>query len=521
MQSLARIARLSSSSSSSPLASNLSSELPFLGLLSSALTGSNSVRFASTLEEHDLVVIGSGPGGYVAAIKAAQLGMKTACVEKNPTLGGTCLNVGCIPSKSLLNNSHLYHQAHSADLNNRGIEFDNVKLNLPVMMGQKEKAVTSLTGGIAHLFKSNKVTRVDGHGMIAGPNLVKAMKPDGTFDEIPTKNIMIATGSEVTPFPGIPIDEERYVTSTGALSLKEVPKRMIVIGAGVIGMELGSVWSRLGSQVTMVEFLPAVGGVGIDAEASKTIQRILTKQGLKFKMGTKVMAAENSPDGSIKVAVESVKNPDKKESLECDVLLVCVGRRPYTDKLGLETVGITPDNKGRIPVNSRFQSSVPNIFAIGDVIDGPMLAHKAEDEGIICVEGIAGGAVHIDYNCVPSVIYTHPEVAWVGKTEEQLKEMGVVYKVGKFPLSANSRAKCNDDSDGFVKVLADKETDKILGVHFIGSVAGEIINEAVLAMEYGASCEDIARVCHAHPTVSEALREANLAAYSGKAINFS
>jgi len=520
MQSLARLARLSTSSSS-PLTSSLSSDLPFLGLLSSSCVGSNSVRFASTLEEHDLVVIGSGPGGYVAAIKAAQLGMKTACVEKNPTLGGTCLNVGCIPSKSLLNNSHLYHQAHSTDLKNRGIEFDNVRLNLPQMMAQKEKAVSGLTGGIAHLFKSNKVTRVDGHGVIAGPNLVKAVKPDGTADEIPTKNILIATGSEVTPFPGITIDEEKYVSSTGALSLKEVPKKMVVIGAGVIGMELGSVWSRLGSHVTMVEFLPAVGGAGIDAEVSKTIQRILTKQGLKFKMATKVLSAENNADGSIKVNVESVKNPDKKESLDCDVLLVCVGRRPYTDKLGLDSVGLNTDNRGRIPVNSRFQSAVPNIFAIGDVIDGPMLAHKAEDEGIICVEGIAGGAVHIDYNCVPSVIYTHPEVAWVGKTEEQLKEMKVPYKVGKFPLSANSRAKCNDDADGFVKVLADKETDKILGVHFIGSVAGELINEAVLAMEYGASCEDIARVCHAHPTVSEALREAHLSAYAGKAINFS
>jgi len=518
MQSLARLARLSSSSSSSPLASSLSSDLPFLGLLSSSC--STSLRFASTLEEHDLVVIGSGPGGYVAAIKAAQLGMKTACVEKNATLGGTCLNVGCIPSKSLLNNSHLYHQAHSGDLKGRGIDFDNVKLNLPVMMSQKEKAVTGLTGGIAHLFKSNKVTRVDGHGVIAGPNLVKAVKPDGTADEIPTKNILIATGSEVTPFPGIAIDEEKCVSSTGALSLKELPPRMVVIGAGVIGMELGSVWSRLGSQVTMIEFLPSVGGVGIDAEVSKTIQRILTKQGLKFKMATKVVSAEKNEDGSIKVNVESVKN-QKQEALECDVLLVCVGRRPYTDKLGLESVGLTVDARGRIPVNSRFQSAVPNIFAIGDVIDGPMLAHKAEDEGIICVEGIAGGAVHIDYNCVPSVIYTHPEVAWVGKSEEDLKKAATPYKVGKFPLSANSRAKCNDDADGFVKVLADKETDKILGVHFIGSVAGELINEAVLAMEYGASCEDIARVCHAHPTVSEALREAHLAAYAGKAINFS
>jgi len=511
MQSLARIVRQSSQSPA------VVAEL-FLTALSPQ--GAARVRQASTLEEHDLVVIGSGPGGYVAAIKAAQLGMKTACVEKNATLGGTCLNVGCIPSKSLLNNSHLYHQAAHNDLKNRGIDFDNVRLNLPVMMKQKEKAVSGLTGGIAHLFKSNKVTRCDGHGQVASPNLVKVIKADGTEDLIPTKNILIATGSEVTPFPGITVDEVKVVSSTGALSLKEVPKKMIVIGAGVIGMELGSVWSRLGSEVTMVEFLPAVGGMGIDGEVSKTSQRILTKQGLKFKMSTKVVSADTSSD-VIKVNVESVKNPDKKETLECNVLLVCVGRRPYTENLGLESVGVSLDSKGRIPVNSRFQSSIPNIFAIGDVIDGPMLAHKAEDEGIICVEGIAGGAVHIDYNCVPSVIYTHPEIAWVGKTEEQLKEMKVAYKIGKFPLTANSRAKCNDDTDGFVKVLSDKETDKILGVHFIGSVAGELINEAVLAMEYGASCEDIARVCHAHPTVSEALREANLAAYAGKSINFS
>ncbi|XP_061187691.1 dihydrolipoyl dehydrogenase, mitochondrial-like [Saccostrea echinata] len=467
--------------------------------------------------DNDLVVIGSGPGGYVAAIKAAQLGMKTVCVEKNPTLGGTCLNVGCIPSKALLNNSHLYHLATSKDLDNRGIEFDGIRLNLAKSMATKEKAVKGLTGGIAHLFKQNKVTRVDGFGKITGPNEVTVTKADGTEEKISTKNILIATGSEVTPFPGVEIDEKTIVSSTGALSLEKVPEKMVVIGAGVIGVELGSVWQRYGAEVTCVEFLSNVGGVGIDLDVAKNFQRILQRQGLKFKMDTKVTSAARAGD-KIKVAIEGVKN-QKQDELECDVLLVCIGRRPYTNNIGLEDLGIPKDNRGRINVNSRFQTVVPSIYAIGDCIQGPMLAHKAEDEGIICVEGMMGGAVHIDYNCVPSVIYTHPEVAWVGKTEEQLKEEGVVYKVGKFPLVANSRAKTNDDTDGFVKVLADKETDRLLGCHFIGSVAGELINEAVLAMEYGASCEDIARVCHAHPTVSEALREANLAAYAGKAIN--
>jgi dihydrolipoamide dehydrogenase len=344
------------------------------------------------------------------------------------------------------------------------------------------------------------------------------MKQDGTTESVKTKNILIAVGSEVTPFPGIEIDEETIVSSTGALSLKQVPKKMVAIGAGVIGVELGSVWSRLGADVTMIEFLGHVGGMGIDLEISKNIQRILTKQGLKFKLNTKV--TEVAREGAnIKVKAENMKN-NKMEEYDADTLLVCVGRRPYTEKLGLENVNIAKDDRGRIPVNSRFQTAVPNIYAIGDCIQGPMLAHKAEDEGIICVEGICGGVPHIDYNCVPSVIYTHPEVAWVGKSEEQLKEEGVQYKIGKFPLTANSRAKTNNDTDGLVKVLADKSSDRILGVHMIGSVAGELINEAVLAMEYGASCEDVARVCHAHPTVSEALREAHLAAYAGKPINF-
>lgn len=475
-------------------------------------------RHYSTTHEADLVVIGSGPGGYVGAIKAAQLGMKTVCVEKNATLGGTCLNVGCIPSKALLNNSHYYHMAKHGDLKKRGIITGEVTLDLEALMGEKSKAVKALTGGIKMLFKGNKVTHLEGFGKITGPNQVSVLNPDGSVKEVVnTKNIMIATGSEVTPFPGIEIDEETIVSSTGALSLKKVPEKMIIIGAGVIGVELGSVWSRLGAQVTAVEFLGHVGGMGIDADISKQFQRIMTKQGLKFKLNTKVTGAVKEGD-KIKVAVEGVKD-GKQEELEADVLLVCVGRRPYTNNLGLEELGIEKDNRGRIPVNARFQTVLPNIYAIGDCIQGPMLAHKAEDEAIICAEGMLGGAVHIDYNCVPSVIYTHPEVAWVGKSEEDLKKDGVEYSVGKFPFAANSRAKCNDDTDGLVKVLGDKKTDRLLGVHIIGPGAGEMINEAALALEYGASCEDIARVCHAHPTCSEAFREANLAAWSGKAIN--
>ncbi|KAI4500540.1 hypothetical protein M0802_004502 [Mischocyttarus mexicanus] len=483
------------------------------------LTTAQQRRYASAVDA-DVVVIGSGPGGYVAAIKAAQLGMKTVCVEKDPTLGGTCLNVGCIPSKSLLNNSHYYHMAHSGDLASRGVIVQNVQLNLEKLMEQKRNVVSALTSGIAGLFKKNKIEWLKGHGKITGNNQVTVLKPDGSVGStVNTKNIIIATGSEVTPFPGIEIDEKQVISSTGALSLTEVPKRLIVIGAGVIGLELGSVWQRLGSQVTAVEFTPTIGGVGIDGEVSQTLQKILTKQGLSFKLGTKVTTAKKQGSEVI-VSVEDAKDPTKKEELGCEVLLVCVGRRPYTANLGLEDMGIERDEKGRIPVNNRFQTVVPSIYAIGDCIHGPMLAHKAEDEGIITAEGIAGGAVHIDYNCVPSVIYTHPEVGWVGKTEEDLKKEGINYKVGKFPFLANSRAKTNLEAEGFVKCLADTKTDKILGVHIIGPAGGELINEAVLAMEYGASAEDLARVCHAHPTCAEALREAHVAAAFGKPINF-
>uniref|UniRef100_A0A183C0U5 Dihydrolipoyl dehydrogenase n=1 Tax=Globodera pallida TaxID=36090 RepID=A0A183C0U5_GLOPA len=475
-------------------------------------------RTFATTQDADLVVIGSGPGGYVAAIKAAQLGMRTVCVEKNETLGGTCLNVGCIPSKAMLNNSHFYHMAKHGDLNSRGVEVTTT-LNLDTMMKAKLASVKALTSGIASLFKANKVTHLYGVGTITGPNKVSVSKSGGAdVVEVNTKNILIATGSEVTPFPGIDIDEQQIVSSTGALALKNVPKKMVVIGAGVIGLELGSVWQRLGAEVTAVEFLGSIGGVGIDGEVSKQFQRSLVKQGIKFMLNTKVLGAQRTSGGQIQVQVEAVKD-GKKQEIDCDVLLVSIGRRPYTVGLGLDNVQLQTDEKGRVPVNERFQTTVPSIYAIGDVIQGPMLAHKAEDEGILTVEGIAGGPVHIDYNCVPSVVYTHPEVAWVGKAEEQIKKEGVNYKVGKFPFIANSRAKTNNDVEGFVKVIADKETDRLLGVHIIGPNAGEMVAEATLALEYGASCEDIARVCHPHPTLSEAFREANLAAYCGKAIN--
>lgn len=407
--------------------------------------------------------------------------------------------MGCIPSKSLLNNSHYYHMAHSGELNSRGIIVGDVRPDLGKMMAMKEKSVKALTGGIAQLFKKNKVHLIQGKGAITSANEVTATTANGT-ETVRTKNIMIATGSEVTPFPGIDIDEEVIVSSTGALALNRIPEKMMVIGAGVIGLELGSVWSRLGAEVTAVEFLTSIGGMGIDGDVAKQFQKILTKQGMKFKLGTKVMSAQRNGN-SVRVGLEDAKS-GAKEEVECDTLLVSVGRRPYTEGLGLENVGIVKDDRGRIPVNGRFQTIVPNIFAIGDCIHGPMLAHKAEDEGIVCVEGILGGPVHIDYNCVPSVIYTHPEVAWVGKTEEDLKKEGVEYKVGKFPFAANSRAKTNDDTDGFIKVLADKATDRILGTHMIGPGVGEIINEATLAMEYGAASEDVARVCHAHPVSS-------------------
>ncbi|KAG1883179.1 hypothetical protein F4604DRAFT_1741205 [Suillus subluteus] len=467
---------------------------------------------------YDAVVIGGGPGGYVAAIKAAQLGLKTACIEKRGSLGGTCLNVGCIPSKAMLNNSHIYHQTKH-DLQKRGIDVTGVSLNLPQMLQAKEQSVVGLTKGIEMLFKQNKVDYIKGSASFVSATRIAVQLNDGGSTEVEAKNVIIATGSEVAPFPGgaIEIDEKQIVSSTGALELQKVPEKMVVIGGGIIGLEMGSVWSRLGAEVTVVEFLGTIGGAGIDEEVAKQFQKILTKQGIKFKLNTKVLSADKQ-GGNVVIQTESAKG-DKQETLEADVVLVAVGRRPYTEGLNLEAVGIEKDNKGRIVIDDQFNTSVKNIKCIGDVTFGPMLAHKAEEEGIAAVEYINAGHGHVNYNGIPSVVYTHPEVAWVGKTEQELKAAGVKYNIGKFPFAANSRAKTNQDSEGFVKFISEKETDRILGVHIIGPNAGEMVSEAVLAMEYGASSEDIARTTHAHPTLSEAFKEAAMAAY-GKAIHF-
>ncbi|KAJ2658250.1 dihydrolipoamide dehydrogenase precursor [Coemansia sp. RSA 1200] len=488
------------------------------GAIHSPLPSWTFVRaYSSAPKEFDTVVIGGGPGGYVAAIKAAQLGQKTACIEKRDTLGGTCLNVGCIPSKALLNNSHLYHEAKHG-LAKRGIEVGEVKLNLQQLLADKDKAVTGLTRGIEMLFKKNKVEWIKGAGTLTSPNDVEVALNAGGVEAVRAKNIIIATGSEATPFPGFEIDEKQIITSTGALALEKVPEKMIVIGGGVIGLELGSVWSRLGAEVTVVEYLPAIGA-GMDAELAKAFQRSLSKQGIKFKTSTKVVGSEKK-DGNVLVNVESAKG-GKQETLTADVVLLAVGRRPYTEGLGLENVGVKVDGKGRVEMADvhQLRTSVPSIHVIGDVTTGAMLAHKAEEEGIAAVECITNGHGHVNYDVIPSVIYTHPEVAWVGRNEQQLKEAGVKYKIGSFPFQANSRAKTIDDAEGLVKIITDAETDRILGAHIIGPNAGEMIAEACLAMEYGGSAEDVARTCHAHPTMSEAFKEACMAAYS-KPIHF-
>ncbi len=455
----------------------------------------------------DLVVIGGGPGGYVCAIRASQLGLKTACVESRGALGGTCLNVGCIPSKSLLNLSENFNKAKK-DFNKQGIEIEGIKLNIEKMMSNKNKSIQVLTKGVEFLFKKNKVTYFKGKGVLLSKNDIVVYESNNKRTNIKSKNIVIATGSTVTSLPGIEINEKNIVSSTGALSFDKVPPKLAVIGGGYIGLEMGSVWSRLGSDVTVIEFLDFITP-GMDREISNEFQKILSKQGIKFKMGSKVESVKDQGN-TVLISYTNVKN-SKKEVLEVDKVLVSVGRKPYTEGLNLSKVGIKKDSKGRIEVNNKLQTSVSNIYAIGDVIKGPMLAHKAEEEGIAVAEILAGQAGHVNYDVIPGVVYTSPEVATVGKTEEQLKEENKSYKIGKFPFLANSRAKVNNETEGFVKILADSKTDKVLGVHIIGPHCGDMIAEMALAMEFGASAEDIARTCHAHPTHTEAIKEAALA----------
>lgn len=472
--------------------------------------------YASEAEEKDLVIIGGGVAGYVAAIKAGQAGLKVACIEKRGALGGTCLNVGCIPSKSLLNNSHLYHQILH-DTKNRGIEVGDVKLNLTQMMKAKETSVSGLTKGIEFLFKKNGVEYIKGTGAFADEHTVQINLLDGGETSVRGKNIIIATGSEATPFPGLTIDEEKVITSTGAIALQKVPKKMVVIGGGIIGLEMGSVWSRLGAEVTVVEFLGQIGGPGMDAEISKMTQKLLSKQGMKFKLNTKVTKGDDSGE-TIKINVEAAKG-GKEELLDADVVLVAIGRRPYTAGLGAENIGLETDEKGRLVIDQEYRTKLPHIRVIGDCTFGPMLAHKAEEEGVAAVEFLTKGYGHVNYGAIPSVMYTHPEVAWVGQNEQEVKAAGIKYKVGTFPFSANSRAKTNLDTEGIVKFISDAETDRILGIHIVGPNAGEMIAEGTLALEYGASCEDVARTSHAHPTLSEAFKEAAMATYD-KAIHY-
>ena len=451
----------------------------------------------------DVAIIGGGPGGYNCAIRASQLGLKTAIIEMRETLGGTCLNVGCIPSKALLHASDLFAAAKT-DFAGLGIKTGGVELDLAQMMAQKADAVKGLTDGVAFLMKKNKVTHYKGRGRITGPGAVEVTAPDGSTQSVAAKHIVIATGSEPSPLPGIEIDETRIVTNTGAIALDAVPEKLVLIGAGVIGLELGSVWSRLGADVTVVEYLDRILP-GADGEIAKQAQRVFKKQGLSFRLGQKVTRATASASG-VSLTVEPAAG-GAAETLEADVVIVAVGRRPYTEGLGLEAVGGTTDRRGVIQTPEHFKVA-PGVWAIGDCIDGPMLAHKAEDDGAAVAELIAGKAGHVDYNLVPSVVYTNPEIAWVGQTEEQLKEAGVAYKSGKFPFTANSRARTNHETDGFVKILADAATDRILGAHMMGVGTGEMIHEICVAMEFGAASEDVARTCHAHPTLSEAVRQA-------------
>jgi dihydrolipoamide dehydrogenase len=455
---------------------------------------------------YDLTVIGTGPGGYVCAIRAAQLGMKVAVVEKDKTFGGTCLNVGCIPSKALLYASELYEEAgHS--FAKMGIKIMGPKLDLPAMMKFKDEGVAGNVNGVAFLLKKNKIDAFIGHGRIVAPGKIEVKGAGGKTESVETRNIVIATGSDVTRLKGIEIDEKRIVSSTGALTLEAVPKKLLVVGAGVIGLELGSVWRRLGAEVVVVEFLDRILP-GMDLEVGKQFQRILGKQGMAFKLSSKVTAIDASGK-TLKASVEPAAG-GAAETIEADVALIAIGRVPYTDGLGLAEAGVAME-RGRVTVDAHFASNVPGIYAIGDVIAGPMLAHKAEDEGIAVAEILAGQAGHVNYDAIPNVIYTYPEVASVGKTEEELKAAGIAYNAGKFPFTANGRAKVNHTTEGFVKILADAKTDRVLGVHIVGADAGTMISEATVAMEFGGSAEDIARTCHPHPTLSEAVKEAALA----------
>jgi dihydrolipoamide dehydrogenase len=455
---------------------------------------------------YDLIVIGTGPGGYVCAIRAAQLGLKVAVVEKRATHGGTCLNIGCIPSKALLHASELFEEAaHS--FAGMGIELPAPKLDLAKMLAFKDQGVKGNVDGVAFLLKKNKIDTFLGTGSIAGPGKVDVATASGK-QRLETKNIVIATGSDVAKLPGVNIDEVSIVSSTGALSLPRVPKRLLVVGAGVIGLELGSVWRRLGSEVTVVEFLDRILP-GVDADVARTVQRILTKQGVTFKLASKVTKV--AKDGAAQQITVEPAAGGAPITIDADVVLVAIGRTPYTEGLGLETAGVQLDNRKRVIVDAHFQTNVPGIYALGDVIAGPMLAHKAEDEGMAVAEILAGQAGHVNHDVIPNVIYTFPEVASVGKSEEDLKAAGIAYNVGKFPFTANGRAKVNKTTDGFVKILADAKTDRILGVHIIGAAASEMIAEAAVIMEFGGSAEDLARTCHAHPTLTEAVKEAALA----------
>ncbi|MCC8942780.1 dihydrolipoyl dehydrogenase [Bradyrhizobium ivorense] len=458
------------------------------------------------MASYDLVVIGTGPGGYVCAIRAAQLGMKVAVVEKNATLGGTCLNVGCMPSKALLHASEMFEEAaHS--FAKMGVSVSAPKLDLPAMMNFKQQGIDGNVKGVEFLMKKNKIDVLKGTGKILGAGKVE-VSGDGKTETVETRNIVIATGSDIARLKGIEIDEKRIVSSTGALSLEKVPSSLLIVGAGVIGLELGSVWHRLGAKVTVVEFLDRILP-GMDGEVAKQFQRMLEKQGFTFKLGTKVTAVDTSGK-TLQAKVEPAAG-GAAETIEADVVLVCIGRVPYTEGLGLKEAGVALDNRGRVEIDAHFSTNVKGIYAIGDVVAGPMLAHKAEDEGVACAEIIAGQAGHVNYDVIPGVVYTTPEVSSVGKTEEELKQAGVAYTVGKFPFTANGRSKVNQTTDGLVKVLADAKTDRVLGVHIVGREAGEMIHEACVLMEFGGSAEDLARTCHAHPTRSEAIKEASLA----------